>query len=303
MSLIISTKTPNIVNGSFQQKNYTEYVHFGSTRAAELATDADTRRYLANVNSNGGVITASTLQAIDIFVKKLKADLIWNKLSEIGPLAGTDIRAALTKLKYVTTSPYLTNVNFVTADYTERGSTGGFKGNGSSKYLDTGYAGNYTADNGHIGIYIKGTEASGTSRVAMGRENSGGSIFSYLGWINGGAWDVGVLVGNAAPGNYTPQTPESTYKKEGLFLVATNGTLSQQFYTNASAVGSPVLTASVSLPTSSFYLLADNSNGTPTLYSTRYLRYYTIGAGLSASDVANYNAAIQALQIALSRAV
>jgi hypothetical protein len=59
----------------------------------------------------------------------------------------------------------------------------------------------------------------------------------------------------------------------------------------------------VSLPTSSMYLLASNAAGTASSFSNRQISLWSVGSGLTSSEVATFNALVETLQDALGRGV
>jgi hypothetical protein len=263
--------------------------------------DKDTQAYYRNVISNSGTISFKTLLWVDEFVRDLKINNLWDKLIECGIYCGGNLAAALTKLK-CKSGVYMTGFNLVESDYVERGVNGGIKGNGSNKYISSGYWGGFEAQNAHIAAYVKGTEANATSRVIMGAgQTSPANNYVYLGWINAGAWECGVILGNAST-QYVPQT--ATTKQEGFLCIATNGSLSQSYYANGTQYLASVNTAGLSGSASNIiYLLASNEGGVVGLYSTRYLRYHAFGTGLSVTEQATYHSLVARLQSRLGRSL
>src|SRR5205823_10590748 len=76
--------------------------------------------------------------------------------------------------------------------------------------------------------------------------------------------------------------------QQGFTSVSANGDRSTHFYSAGLEV-TPAVTASGAHPAFSLYVGVNNLAGTPdsTNYTNRYLRAYSFGTGLSASDVAN----------------
>lgn len=269
------------------------------TRTA-VSYDVDALTWKANVYANGGTVSTATLKAISDFCKGCKADGTWTKMQEVYPFAGDQLAAALTKLKYVTASAYLTNNNFVSGDYAETGSTAGLKGNGTSKYLDSGFnpvSQSSSTSSFHLSAYVKGTESGGTSRLIVGGQAASGINPTHLGWYLSGAKEGGGIAAadatNGAPGT-------STVSLEGALLVTTNGNRSQTYYKNGAQVSTPV-TATGSFTSNSLFVSAINNGGAAAAFSTRYFRGLSIGTGLAATDVSNLYTRWQVFEAALSR--
>lgn len=293
MSGIKSSESLTLVNKKLP------FVKLGSS--LQSAIDPDVMTFQTNIRLNGGSISTSSLLAVNTFVLSLKAQNLWTRILDMGVFAGDGLKSALTKLKYDSAStPFMNGVNLVEADYVERGVTGGVKGNGTTKYIDTRYTGSggYVYNDAHIAAYVRGVESLSGSRVIVGRETPG--VFSYLGVVNAGAWEAGVVLGTSAPGNYVPQT--QTTKLQGFLAVSAFQGISQQYYTQGVKLGTAVNTASSTLA-ANFFLLADNDGVSPaSLFSTRYLQFHSLGKGLSDTDMIALNIAVQTLQTALSRA-
>jgi hypothetical protein len=97
--------------------------------------DIDARRYIAAVElADGQPLEPSVKRAINDFVVGCKTDGIWTAIEDCCLMLGArTLSGALVKLKGAGT---VTNFNFVQADYDRKL---GLKGNGSSKYLNSGY--------------------------------------------------------------------------------------------------------------------------------------------------------------------
>lgn len=138
MSLIISSKKGF---GSNLAVDYMSYPMHDSSKFSDSLNsyEVETIAYRTNIESIGGSIDTSTLIIVNDFVKGMKSSGLWSKMYEIYPFLGNSLNSALVKLKTVGTVSFTaSNNNFVEADYQERGSSGGLKGDGSTKWLETG---------------------------------------------------------------------------------------------------------------------------------------------------------------------
>jgi lysophospholipase L1-like esterase len=130
-------KVPTSISRSSLLPLATTLAGYGITDQSALQTETVT--YVANVRAAGGDVGQSTIQAIDQFIVDLKRDSLWNLFVEIYPFVGTNLNAALVKLKNGTgTGTSLTNNGFVAADYSQEAGFGIPSGN-TSKFLNTGF--------------------------------------------------------------------------------------------------------------------------------------------------------------------
>lgn len=124
------------------------------------AYDADAESFLAAVQAaDGQPLEYSYRLAVSSFVAGCKADGIWSAIAVCYVLCGArTLAGALTALKG---SNPTNNGPFVTGDYTRGGLTPGLKGNGSTKFLNTGRADNTDGqDNNHRAVYITQTNTA-----------------------------------------------------------------------------------------------------------------------------------------------
>jgi hypothetical protein len=101
----------------------------------EDGMDRDALAYIRNVEAaDGGYLELGVKKAIDTFVRGCKYDGIWDAIKASCILCGArTLAGALVPLAGAAPS----NNNFVDADYNRET---GLKGNGSTKYLDSGRA-------------------------------------------------------------------------------------------------------------------------------------------------------------------
>lgn len=118
--------------------------------------DADARRYIRAVEtSDKQPLEVAVRVAINEFVVGCKNDGTWNAIKACCLLMGArTLSGALTPL----VGPAPTNVNFVSGDYDRKT---GLKGNGSTKYLNTGtFSGSQQVNNNHSAVYVTQTNAA-----------------------------------------------------------------------------------------------------------------------------------------------
>lgn len=144
------------------------------------------------VLTNGGYVSKDTLKAVSDFCYRIDAAGIRNKFSRLNLICGDDLTAARVPLYRglsFTGDQYGnsidTNNNFVSGDYTERGSNGGLNaGSGGTKYLDTGVIPNninkgFTGINNHMSAYV----VNRTNEFYIGCDDSFGCCAGACAWI------------------------------------------------------------------------------------------------------------------------
>jgi hypothetical protein len=267
------------------------------------------------VVTNGGTVSSSTLAAVSTFCASIdresglraailrcnlfcgNSDASLNAVRTPlyrGPsLAGTQLGNATD-----------TNVNFVAGDYQETGSGGGLKGNGSSKYLNTGLAPSNISSLLDVHLSASGTDLDTSGdRVFVGSINSnanpGSEIYAldvYAAYVTGRASRLSMFTAGQFPVVTTPGTTESH-----IIGVRTSATSSVIYRGGASAATNATTAVPVS-HTRNWFVFALNNIGTPTAYTAARLRMYSIGNGLTAAQALAFSNAVIAFNTALGRA-
>ncbi|MEH2067915.1 MAG: hypothetical protein V7K47_07065 [Nostoc sp.] len=248
----------------------------------------------------GGTISSNSLQAHSTFLNTLKANNIWDKYAEIGTFAG-DYNAAFVKFKYpANIQSTLTNVGFVSSDYSE--STGLAGDTSGTKYLKTGFIPKNqltTSLNAHFSVY---------SRNSMAVLGSGGSTsIRYLGSLNGGVF---ALTKNSTSINGSLGAGEMVVSANGVvypghLMVSTVGANNGNLYYNGSSVATDTSFSTNSLSPIENFIFAYNFSASQNVSSVCNLicAFYSFGYGLSSSEALIFYNAVQALQTALGRQV
>lgn len=264
--------------------------------------DSVVRAWVANISAGGGSVGAGTIAAADKLVKSLKGAGVWEKTHMLGPCAGDQLVASLVRLKVPSgVAAACTNNNFVSADYTERGSNGGLLGDGSSKYLDTllnPVTLGWSEASFMAWAYTRTTAALGTSRVTMG-SNAAGAKNTLLGLINVGSQET---IGVAAT-NTTQYAVGSATSLTGFLGGGTNGSRVTQFYRNAAAVGGTG-TGSDTFANGNIFAHAFNAVGVGAAsFNNRRISTLAITSGLSDTEITALYNAVLAFETALGRNV
>jgi hypothetical protein len=271
--------------------------------------------WATRVIDNGGTFSSSTLAAVSTFCRSIDRE--------------PGLRAAILRcnlfcgnpdgsLNAVRTPLYLsgsfggatignttdTNNNFVEANYQETGSGGGLKGDGSTRYLNTGLTPASLASLLSIHLSVSGTsmETSG-DRVALGAWNGGitpgSDIYAldiYAGYVSGRAARLSNFVSAQFPVVSSPGTSEAH------FIANRTSAISAVIYRSGTSAASNSTSVSPSSHTRGFFVFALNSSGNLGGVTAARLRMYSIGNGLNDAQALAFSNAVIAFNTALGRA-
>lgn len=273
-----------------------------SRRAIALARPRvhhDALDWARRVATNGGSVSQRTLRAVSTFCDAIDRAGIRSAMYRANAFCGTGLAAALTPLyrgpsvggtQYGSTTDTNAGGLFVEADYVETGASGGLTGNGSTKYLDTGFPMNTlpSTTSGHASVYCRNRSASTAFRGMVG-------------------------VGLAAGAGFGVSTDNTVYGQWGAFANASNTTNGLLVGSRTSATslvtyvaGSSIATNTTSTtPTASTLnaavFVSRNSAVSHSFHDNRAYGFYSIGTGLTAAQVTALTNAVNALQATLTR--
>jgi hypothetical protein len=281
---------------------------WGITLAPQVS-NADAQDWVNRVYANGGTVSASTAAAVNTLCDSLDAASLRDRFYRLNLFCGTGLNAALVPLYR---GPSLggtqyggatdTNNAFVGVgtDYAETGATGGLTGNGSTKYLNTGFNVDQLpgAANCHLSSFITGTQDIASARTLVGVLFNG-TTDRYRLFLQ--------LSGSTAP-NYGIQTElgkansaianNRTNTNGGLILASRTSTTLLTLYDDAVSIGTTETSTAETTSASPFFVFARNG---PVEYYNGRMAAYSIGAGMDAPQVTAYNTAMQAFQSAMGR--
>jgi hypothetical protein len=257
--------------------------------------------WASRVAANGGLTNLPTIRAVSRLCNRIDAAGLRSKIYRMSLLCGDDYSAALVPL-YRNTSPSLdaiggatdTGVNTVSGDYSATGSSGGIKGNQSSKYLDTGLSPTAlpTVATLHLSVWIDRSSDS-TRRGILGAEPTGQTPNSQRFFIEQGGSNGWFSLGLE---NSNVPVPNQR------FLVASRtAATSAVSYGNGSVVGSLPNSVTPATNTSSWFLMARNVGGTASVHSGQVFSAYSIGDGLTGPEVYALYDAIDTFRKAIGR--
>jgi hypothetical protein len=173
----------------------------------------------------------------------------------------------------------------------------GITGNGSTGYGNTGIVPSsvLSLNSTHISCYIR-TNNDNSSRVNMGTNNASAANSLSIQAYPSVFLSVGI--------NGTVANTNSAGGVNGMML--TNRTGSATGSANCARNGSVITSgmgASTGLSANALALMARNNNGTVDMFSLSEYAFFTVGDGLTNTQIANLYTAVQAFQTARGRQV
>lgn len=249
--------------------------------------DPDAEAWEVAVATNGGTVSANTLAAVNDFCVAAKANGYWDKLLRVNLLCGDDLNAALVPLKAVFGSAVDASTGFTGANYSE---AVGLTGTSDGQLVGGGNAAtDLELNNTHLMFYNRSPAGADgyhiycglaqLAQLAMHAPLSTNTLYSDQYDSNTGRVQGAVtLPYGFLCGSRTSATEHAIYQ---------NGVL---IANNATSGGA--------LPEMPLHIFQVNGSMTGQICAA-----YSIGTGLTAAEVADFYADIQAFQTALGRQV
>ena len=260
----------------------------GSAGGPPPSYDADAQAMFDARALLGDEPSASYKQAISDYVTDLKAiSGFWDDIIQLVVFAGaTTIAGAIVPIKGAS----LTSLNFNDGDLNLKA---GLKGDGSSKYLQSGYSGTVsgTAQN-DFHCYGYYTEMPTTNATALfgqgGATTTGGTMILYGTGANNTNCKSRAASADAVTGN------------TGVGGYGVNRTTSGSYQAMRAATTSTITRTSQSVPARRLHILArtGNSDDNPANHSDARILVWALGAGLS--SLADYSTPTADLATALN---
>jgi hypothetical protein len=288
-----------------------------SIRAAGPTIHHEAIDWATRATANGGTISTTVLRAVSDFCAGMNREGLRDRFYRLNPFSGGFLGALVPLYRSTSFGGSVvgnatdTNANFVSADFTETGSTGGLKGNQSNKYLSTGVtfaaAPVATICFGVWGREIETTTGSNSGPQLIGSLNNG---TGFQGAVFGAAWNYGALRRNVdvtgASGAAAPYLA-SGLLSSGVIQAGHVGSNDYQQFADGAVVATATGTPGVASGNQAGPILVfcRNQNGTsvaPGNYSSARLSGYYIGQTMTAAQHAVVASALASLRAALGRA-
>ena len=256
----------------------------------------DAQDWRNRVITNGGTVSGSTLTAVSNFCRSIDAAGLRDRFYRLNLFCGTGLSAALVPLyrgpsrtgtQYGNTTD--TNNNFVSGDYVETGTSGGLTRASGSKTLSTGLtpANAPQFATGHAGLSV----VNG-SYVSAGFALVYGASFSVL---------AAHFVNGTGANSQFFRTFDDSVDLSGSAV--TNGLYSRWMVSRTSSTSAAVYRNAASYATRTTTANQSSSTVQLTIFGGAFgLHYYSLGDGMTASQVSAFDSALAAFLTALGRA-
>lgn len=265
--------------------------------------DSIIRDWSSRITANSGSVSINVLNAADTFITTCKNSGVWDKLQRLNLFAGDQLAACLIPIINTYGGAADINTNFVEADYSQ---TGGLNSDGVTKRLNTNFIPNSSigATSCHLSTYII-TGVPGSS-ITMGCTTYGANNiqFRIATNYNDAAVKSLVIIGDYN-GGANPQF--QMYSATGItqgFIVVTKPSVNEMYMSKSGTTylsNTSTYVGLTTLPTQPVYIFVNNDNGSPGQYTDATMGSYSVGSGLSLTQVSGYSFAMQNFQKALLR--
>ncbi|MCB0727654.1 MAG: hypothetical protein KDD00_09325 [Ignavibacteriae bacterium] len=256
--------------------------------------DPETANWLERVDSAGGSVPDSIIEAVDDYIKEIKGlkyqtVSIRNKIIRENWFCGDFNSAFVPFFRNADESSAIIgaykdiNNNYIPQDYYQTGELSGLKGNGSDRYIGTGLTpsavNEFQKNDVHFMIYSM-SDSSDAGRMGA-RGQFGNGLYFYPKYLNGNSYfNI----------NGTVESSATLPSPDGYIMFQRTSSSSLNSYYNNFLINT-VQNNSIDKPDAPLLIGAFNNNGTVSGYMKMRLGGYSIGASLSASQqVIHYNA-------------
>lgn len=266
--------------------------------------------WASRASANGGTISTNTIRAVSNFCSAVNKAGIRSAMYRVNMFCGGNLSGCLVPLYLGPTfggttygNATDTNINFVSGDFVETGATGGLKGNGTNKYLNTGFKSNSlpSATSVHLSASAVGLATSGDPCLIGSYNLIAEGMFDLDEFVAGSSARA-FRHGTYAIGTFPKVTsPGAT---ESHLIGSRTSSSSASLYRGGSLANSNATSVTPANNALNIYVF---NYGTPsglpvsTQYSASRVRMYSLGTGLDAAQAASFSAAVIALNNALGR--
>lgn len=256
--------------------------------ADPVAYDAETAAWMSAVSAGGGAYTAAQAAALTRWGGQARASGYHPMVRRFNPFAGQDLAACLVPLVKVVGGATDTNVNFISGDYAP---TTGLAGNGTNKYLDTGYQPSEAT--GGMGFYLLGTPMADS--VFMGCRNTAGTQAYRL-------RRTGIPTREALWGGATTASLAGGVTAPALLMAQRTSATALAVFQNGSQIVNEPTSTTPGAAGANMFVFCQNSNGTPVLfYAGASAGYMVVSGAMSASHIEGCYAHWRTLALAFGR--
>jgi hypothetical protein len=240
-----------------------------------------------------GITDATQKAALNTLVAQLKGYGIWTKMTAIYPFVG----GTATTHKYNLKDPRDLDAAFrIVWSGAVTHNSNGVTGDGSTGFGDTKLvpSTSLTSNDTHLSVYGRSAGLTATNPIDAGAFTGGTSAFFMGTRLNDKFY--------SASYNNAGDVAVSNTDGRGFYIASRRSSSDMEAYKNGASSGTSAAAAGT-LPTTSTYVCGGGTSGGVTNPSNRNLALVSVGAGLTSTEAANFNTAVQAYQTTLSRNV
>lgn len=255
-------------------------------------TDTDMgAAWSARVVANGGAApSAATVSAVNTFWNALRTAQIDGKMKAVNCFVPDNLIASITPLNVDAGNNPWTNTAFVAGDLT----VNGLKGNGTTKWLNTGFISSASSilHSCALSVYVHTTATAGEyycgAQFAGGNMDAvqSGGVASYNGFIE----TVAHPVTGAGGAGFTMVSRVANANLKMYFGNSTNA---------FAQTASDVVNGASAQPTGAIFAFCQNLTGAANAFSDGRISFMAISSGLSLAEGQALFNAVQALRVAL----
>lgn len=245
--------------------------------------------YMDAVITAGGTLDFVASGATYQLFEDLFAYGLWNKITAFYPLLGGNSSGGQSINGKTPGTLDISWVGGITFD------SNGAQGNGTNAWGNTGYIEALlgTTDSAHLGIYTNvNAQSTGTDIGALN-----GSLISFLRTRNASNNFQGPLQSGTGTANNQPNSDSL-----GFTIARRTASNALEGFLNGVSLGSSSATSTGRVTSYPHYVMTYNNAGFPATLSSRPYQFFTIGEGLSDTEVVDYTTAVITFQNALGRA-
>lgn len=271
-------------------KNY-----FGDNPIISLYQEPVLDENVQNFVNATGITNDSIITPLNTFVNTLKSDGIWTKLYALYPFVGTTEET--NKYNLINTGSYLLGFN---GSWTYNDN--GVSANGTNTYANTSFNPSSSISdyitNSSLSVYVRTNTTS--SGYDMGCESNipvvgdRRTYFISKGGGNKAQYDIGT--------NQLISVADVTGSGFWTATVSGSSTNNQRIFRNGTSIANQTNNIT-QCADQAIYIAANNFRGTANAFTSESYSLASIGKGLTDSEAATYNTAVQTFQTSLNRQV
>lgn len=276
--------------------------YLASRAGTTVSSDTDVTAWVARVTAAGGTVSTPVQNAAINLVTAWKSAGVWSLIRRMNLMVG-DFLAMPIPLVNTAGSAADALVNLVTGDYSE---ALGWAGDGTTKYINTGYtqiAGDPTG--GFGGILRTAPTADANVRALMGASGASSGFRLAMNAASNLSASAGAVYSKFTGSNGTAGISVAGAAGAGIFHSMRRSVTDHAVYKNGAPIGTQVLSLSHLTPGQAYYVGASNEQGTPGYFMESGVRMagHWVTAAMTDAQVAAFTSPLQTFNTAIGRAL